>query len=249
MNTVRASLCIVIVFSGLCSPEQTLPSSSHGTVNILLANKNGLVAVTDSMLTFGDGTHRPIGRKLFKNDDRTICTIAGSYTAYVPPPDLGLDVRKVVDSLSIRLRTNPITKLSSKLELLTRLLKIALQSDNLTSQIAFGRANTREPIQLTMAGYDDDGQLRIEQVDLLVDPSSTQKNVQVQLPTSATSPTHLTPICEIANSSSADSLEIKTIRKDFVCRLAGYKDVAESLLIDPERYKGTNPSLLKPLSA
>jgi len=150
MNMVRASLCIVIVFCGRCSPGQTLPSSSHGTVNILLANKNGLVAVTDSMLTFSNGSHQPIGRKLFKIDDRTICTIAGSYTAYVPPPDLGLDVRKVVDSFSIRLRTNPLPKLSSKLELLARLLKIALQSDNLTSQIAFGRANTREPIQLTM---------------------------------------------------------------------------------------------------
>ena len=51
----------------------------RGTVNILLANKNGLVAITDSKLVMGND---PAGyaQKLFRIDDHTLCTIAGWYS-------------------------------------------------------------------------------------------------------------------------------------------------------------------------
>src|ERR1035437_9664398 len=46
---------------------------THGTVNVFLANKNGLVVVTDSLL--GNGII-PVGfgQKLFQVDDHTICS-------------------------------------------------------------------------------------------------------------------------------------------------------------------------------
>ena len=52
-----------------------------GTVNIVLANANGIVALTDSNQTYMVGsepfTHSKPGQKLFRIDDRTVCTIAG----------------------------------------------------------------------------------------------------------------------------------------------------------------------------
>jgi len=57
--------------------------SLHGTVNIILANRNGIVAVTDSRLSStASKPNQPhyVGQKLFKLDEHTICTIAGSYS-------------------------------------------------------------------------------------------------------------------------------------------------------------------------
>ena len=54
-----------------------------GTVNIVLANANGIVALTDSNQTgkspsTGEPFTSPLpGQKLFRLDDRTVCTIAG----------------------------------------------------------------------------------------------------------------------------------------------------------------------------
>ena len=53
--------------------------STHGTVNVFLVNKNGLVVVTDSRLSNAAGIVGN-GQKLFRIDDRTICTIAGWYS-------------------------------------------------------------------------------------------------------------------------------------------------------------------------
>ncbi|HMH14511.1 MAG TPA: hypothetical protein VK578_15530 [Edaphobacter sp.] len=55
-------------------------SKTHGTVNVLLANKNGLVLVTDSRLS--NERHEPVGygQKLFVIDDHIVCSIADFYS-------------------------------------------------------------------------------------------------------------------------------------------------------------------------
>src|ERR1700735_4007457 len=50
---------------------------SRGTINVVLANQNGIIALTDSMVTAGRKQLREPAQKLFKLDDRTVCTIAG----------------------------------------------------------------------------------------------------------------------------------------------------------------------------
>ena len=57
-----------------------------GTVNIFLANGNGLVAVTDSLLSH-DNVPVRFAQKLFKVDDHTICAIAGWYSSGGPTID------------------------------------------------------------------------------------------------------------------------------------------------------------------
>lgn len=58
----------------------------HGTVNILIANRHGLVLVTDSRISRG-GEPVDADQKLFQIDDHTICSIAGWYSSSGPSPD------------------------------------------------------------------------------------------------------------------------------------------------------------------
>jgi hypothetical protein len=59
---------------------------SHGTVNIILANPQGMIIMTDSMLS-SDGKPEFYGEKLFRFDESTYLTLAGQYVE--PGPDFG----------------------------------------------------------------------------------------------------------------------------------------------------------------
>src|SRR5215469_8291882 len=88
----------------------------HGTVNIALANKNGLVVVTDSMLTAGDGKQldQP-GQKLFKLDDQTVCAIAGFVSAGGPTPELSANTSALIQEYVRQSRGQPRQSISEKL--------------------------------------------------------------------------------------------------------------------------------------
>lgn len=64
--------------TGARATQTDQANASHGTINIFLANGNGLVALTDSRLS-SDG--RPAGKdqKLFQINDHTVCAVAGFY--------------------------------------------------------------------------------------------------------------------------------------------------------------------------
>ena len=75
---IPAAALIVLLFSTgplLAETKATDDSLGHGTINIVLANEKGIVVLTDSMITLGDGHQSPDpAQKLFKLDDRTVCT-------------------------------------------------------------------------------------------------------------------------------------------------------------------------------
>lgn len=77
-RAISTSILLCIPFVGLSQSSQS-GIAAHGTVNIFLANGNGLIAVTDSKISAQSG---PLGygQKLFKLDDRTICSIAGFFS-------------------------------------------------------------------------------------------------------------------------------------------------------------------------
>jgi hypothetical protein len=81
----RSVLHVVFTFwllSGTVFASGARQSVLTGTVNIVLANSNGIVVLTDSNQTVisdtGELFTSPLpGQKLFRLDDRTVCTIAG----------------------------------------------------------------------------------------------------------------------------------------------------------------------------
>ena len=59
----------------------------HGTINVVFANAHGVVALTDSRLSSGGKRTDFEGRKLFRIDEHTVCTIAGWYANTGPSLD------------------------------------------------------------------------------------------------------------------------------------------------------------------
>jgi hypothetical protein len=81
---VTGVVILLIASASIPTNAQALNSGAvlGGTLNVVLANKNGAVVLTDSMLSDESGPvpiPRPEtpGQKLFQLDDKTICAIAG----------------------------------------------------------------------------------------------------------------------------------------------------------------------------
>jgi len=81
---VSALVIVLSASASLPANAQELNNTAvfGGTLNVVLANKNGAVILTESMLSDESGPvpiPRPEtpGQKLFQLDDKTICAIAG----------------------------------------------------------------------------------------------------------------------------------------------------------------------------
>lgn len=141
---------------------------THGTINILIGSKYGLVAETDSMLSNGKQSPNP-GQKLFKIDDKTICTIADFYSD--PGPEvlgnsksypLATTIPGIFASYMHSLQSQKVVRFDTKVKWLTDDLIFNLQLladvEELSGSIPNPHGST-----LTVAGYDD-GNLAVQRV-------------------------------------------------------------------------------------
>jgi hypothetical protein len=113
--------------------SQATPSSLHGTVNIILANKNGLIAVTDSRLSSPQGLAMGSAQKLFKLDSKTICTIAGQYSLGGPSQEpnevLGMAlVSRIIAQLVNDREWSTLTTVTAKSQAIASGLSSSFQS-------------------------------------------------------------------------------------------------------------------------
>jgi 20S proteasome alpha/beta subunit len=74
---------------------------NRGTVNIALANANGIVLLTDSVQSHKEADvwhHLQPVQKLFRLDDKTVCSIAGfaSEGGWIPP-QLNTEVSGIIN--------------------------------------------------------------------------------------------------------------------------------------------------------
>lgn len=166
------SLCGVVALLLACAPavagEEEKDGVVHGTIDVVLANKNGMVVLTDSMLT-ADGKQLPApGKKLFKLDDHSVCAIAGIIaTPSGSYRELDLSTVAIIDDYARKVSTGPPITIAQKLHELTFLLNVNLSAvENV--QVASGKAPNpdRYTLQLSVAGYDPDGTLKIGKVTL-----------------------------------------------------------------------------------
>lgn len=150
------------------TPSPSAASSKTGTVNVLLANKNGLVAVTDSRLSSG-GVPAGVGQKLFVLDDHTICTIAGWFSLLGPSMDgKSRPLYTAIPNLVSNFAGKPFLagkSLDKKVELLSGLIAYTLGALESLSQSA-GSEIGNEPPELTVASFED-GAVRIAQVEFV----------------------------------------------------------------------------------
>jgi hypothetical protein len=135
-----------------------------GTVNIVLANGNGIVVLTDSNQTGWQGhsgepfTYPRPGQKLFVLDDYTVCTIAGFGSKAFPGyPELTSSAAALLDRYSRELRNNKqIHSFREKLTSLEYLFGMLLSTvGNLPR--SDGEKDEDYDFQLILAGYDTNG--------------------------------------------------------------------------------------------
>jgi len=143
-----------------------------GTVNIVLANENGMVVITDSNQTWHAPNGEPFtnprpGQKLFRINDRTVCTIAGFGATSLPRfPELTSSAAGVLDTYVEELRSkggsHSFHEILTSLEFLFdfQLSGIGnLQHLNPGDLQSYG-------FELILAGYDIDGNAKIGKIVL-----------------------------------------------------------------------------------
>jgi hypothetical protein len=155
------------------SPENEHPVF-RGTVNIVLGNANGIVALADSNQTMErDGRYAGTqqGQKLFRLDDRTVCTIAGFASTSIPSfPEFIDSSAQILDLYeekehAAELRGHTDLTFHEKLVGLTFLFRRSLFAignlQNATPQQA-----GKYKFELILAGYDTDGTLKLGKIIL-----------------------------------------------------------------------------------
>jgi 20S proteasome alpha/beta subunit len=142
----------------LCQSAEQQKGSLHGTVNVVLANANGIVVLTDSMLT--DQNHHQLqepGQKLFVLDDSSVCAIAGLYQGAGAFKELNVSTRSKIYAFanSLKKSKKPLT-LEEKLNALVFLFDSVI--DTMANANDLEHVPFPDPrIELTVAGYDLDG--------------------------------------------------------------------------------------------
>jgi len=168
-STLHAVLTLWLL-SGIGFADDAPNVVLTGTVNIVLANANGIVVLTDSnqtgKLPGGTPITTGLGQKLFRIDDKTVCTIAGFGSRPFPGYQLhGYEFISsaggVLERYSGELRRNEGThtfheKLTS-LKFLFDMLLFTLGNLQHLNQGQVGDYG----FELILAGYDTDGTAKI----------------------------------------------------------------------------------------
>src|ERR1019366_100004 len=175
-------ICILILLFSLfapfteardLAPDERPHNHAHGTVNVFIGNRNGLVVVTDSRLSYGNN-YQDAGQKLFKLDDNTICTIAGWYSDSGPVirPDeenapsfpAEMSIPMVMNLFLMAAHRNQT--LEMKLNTVSAVFESTLRA-LAAVDIAAGVLPNTSPSQITVAGLDSSGKMEILRRDLI----------------------------------------------------------------------------------
>jgi hypothetical protein len=166
-RTSAAAILLIVSMGASPSWSQQPVDDSvvHGTINVALGNKNGIIVLTDSMLTSG-GNHS-LGQKLFKLDDRTVCAIAGFVYAPAVLPDLSTGTGSVIREYVQISASQPPQRLAERLRTLAYIFEGYLDLISNT-RLASAQATPLDlyRLQIIVAGYDLDGKPRIGKIGL-----------------------------------------------------------------------------------
>lgn len=174
----------MLTFNVVAQTSQAVNTSSrshdlrptHGTINVLLGNKNGLVVVTDSRLS--DESGRPLrqrAEKLFRLNDRTVCSIAGWYSDPGPAVrangasnanyPIQFAVPDVMETITPALNLGG-RDVQGEFDVVSRLFGAILMEVARIDAMAGYHPASPSSLQITVAGYETDGALKIVLADL-----------------------------------------------------------------------------------
>jgi len=169
LGNVVLPLCLM---TGTVTYPQDGTKTSQGTVNIALANANGIVLLTDSVQSHreADGWHQmqPV-QKLFRLDDKTVCSIAGfaSETGWIPQ-QLNTEVAGIIADVKDQLSERPVGELDAKLGAIGFLVGHYIDLIANRREIVVGPSTPSDAyaFEVIVAGYDVDGEAKLEKLVL-----------------------------------------------------------------------------------
>jgi hypothetical protein len=230
MRIPTLSLVIFLCFAASAYPQQSQspPTTEHpttfGTLIGAYGNANGIVVVTDSMLTVvtPEGITYPKidpGQKLLELDDRTVCAIAGiNQLGVQADPDLDADILGLIQDYKSQLREKE--SLMRTLQGLSGMLQFYL------SEIATIQVATKRPmplgtykLDLLLVGYDIDGLPKIGSLVIAVEQGIGRSGHTEILP-------------------KVTEFSLTTVEKEFVYKTHGLDDIAQKILGNPDKYEG-----------
>jgi hypothetical protein len=213
---LRTLILLALFTQTVSAAEQTSPESEvvRGTVNVALGNKNGIVVLTDSMLSGPDGPHpNQPGKKLFRVDERTVCAMAGFYAGPAPITDLNTSTQAIISEYIRQSATQKPQTISERLQALATTFNLYLTTianiQDTTPSLKPPSLNWYE-LQLIVAGYDLDERPKIGRIVLR------------------------TRVRRGYISSETDELSVISVEAKLEKKLNGMDDVAQDLLGHPE---------------
>jgi 20S proteasome alpha/beta subunit len=214
MRTLLFAVAVAMFLPFVVLAREEEPNNDfvvHGTVNIALGNKNGLVLLTDSMLTSSGHQLTEPGQKLFKLDDNTVCSVAGFISASTPIDDLNSSTSDIIYQYIRESLAQPPQTIAEKLRALASLLTFNLDAiSNVRDATGHPTSIDEYRLQLIVAGYDLDRRQKIGRITL------------------RTSKEHGDLV------SFVDEASISIVEEKFIWKLNGIPDVATELLQHPE---------------
>ena len=245
---------IVLGFALCCLPPahavaqaNRSPGPQHGTVNVILAQGDSLVVVTDSMLTNRFG-HSPTGFKLVKIDDHTICAIAGFYNEGGPDSleAFGAFIPRILENFSYDRSQESFSNMARSLEVY---VGFSLTTHFNAVAPAHPAGWTNDPafaLELTLAGYDLDGSLQV--ADITFRPIRTKSGIKLEsfdrpLGSSTPACAYAAGLQKIAQVEPIDDnpitptgLVVHKINGSLFCDVAGLPNVAYEMLANPHAH-------------
>ncbi|MBV9886647.1 MAG: hypothetical protein JO119_08890 [Acidobacteria bacterium] len=203
----------LVIFARQKSSEDSVV---HGTINIAFGNKQGIVVLTDSMLTASGAQLSTPGQKLFKLDARTVCSLAGFVSAPAGSgdmaiPDLNVSTAEIIRRFAQLSAAQPPQTIVEKVNALAYIINLRLSAiAGIRDVLGTGDITNAYTFQLIVAGYDVDGNPKIGKIALRT------KNDEGTL---------------LSGLEDGSLLEVKD---KLVWKLNGMPDVAEELLKHPE---------------
>jgi len=226
MKLVGLFLCIAcgsrIALAQTRNPDV---ATIRGTVNVVLANLNGIVVLTDSKQTVVDSAGRAVGtqngQKLIRLDDNSVCAVAGFGNGTVNG-DLKFDADVMGILADLR---DQLGKQKGRLSFYEKLRVISFLAESYIDVYA-NMAEVLQPGQLKpkdlyfslfLAGYDSDETLKIGSLELRASPNAS--------PSGKRRWTFGTP-----------DIQTEPVGASLSWRLGGMWDVGKKILTKPSGY-------------
>lgn len=210
---------IVALMSGVGLTNETPVSIIKGTINIVLANQNGIVLMADSVQSVCDakGACLPLpepAKKLFQLDSVSACVIAGFGSAhFATTAPFNIGAAGILENFGDGLKGRNIS-FSEKLKSLYVLFGVYLNHVRTLSDLLRYPDNPKDLVfTLITAGYDIDGRAKIGTLSIVNQTEELKKEI--------------------------------LIGKELTIALGGQFDVAEEILRNPTQSLFSNDDAIK----